>query len=77
MAPPAGNSLPPVLVQTVSPHESHVFEGVLGSSFLHELPDNMIRHAAYDSDLLSLQKEYEVASIVRQSSSRKHKPNPI
>jgi hypothetical protein len=47
------HSLPlAVSIESASPHESQLVEGVLGHSFLDTLPARLIGDKAYDSDRL-------------------------
>jgi len=41
-----------VSIESASPHESQLVEGVLGQSFLNTLPVRLIGDKAYDSDRL-------------------------
>jgi hypothetical protein len=57
------HSLPfAVSVESASPHESQLLEGVLGNSFLNLLPVRLIGDKAYDSDPLDrdLGERYDI-----------------
>ncbi|HXO30814.1 MAG TPA: transposase [Candidatus Acidoferrales bacterium] len=60
------HSLPlAVSIESASPHESQLVEGVLGHSFLDALPARLIGDKAYDSDRLdrTLAERYGIAMI--------------
>jgi len=62
-------------VESASPHESQLVEGVLGGSFLDELPERLIGDKAYDSDPLDKQlaEVYGIELIAPHRGKRKVK----
>jgi len=76
------HSLPrAVSIESASPHESQLVEGVLGHSFLDTLPARLIGDRAYDSDRLDrdLDERYGVVMIaphrgVRRSPTQDGRP---
>jgi hypothetical protein len=66
-----------VSVESASPHESQLVEGVLGQSFLDLLPERLIGGRAYDSDRLDqdLADRYGVEMITPRRRQRR-KPTP-
>jgi len=76
------HSLPlAVSIESASPHESQLVEGVLGHSFLDALPARLIGDRAYDSDRLDrdLAERYGVEMIaphrgVRRSPTQDGRP---
>ena len=62
-------------MESASPHESQLVEGVLGGSFLDELPERLIGDKAYDSDPLDqkLAEEYGIELIAPHRGKRKVK----
>jgi transposase len=68
------HSLPlAVSVESASPHESQLVEGVLGQSFLDLLPERLIGDRAYDSDRLdqNLADRYGVEMIAPHRGQRR------
>jgi transposase len=68
------HSLPlAVSVESASPHESQLVEGVLGQSFLDLLPERLIGDRAYDSDRLdqNLADRYGVEMIAPHRAQRR------
>ncbi len=68
------HSLPlAVSVESASPHESQLVEGVLGHSFLDILPERLIGDKAYDSDRLDrdLADRYDIAMIAPHRGKRR------
>ena len=57
--------LSPFSIESASPHESQLVEGVLGHSFLDTLPARLIGDKAYDSDRLDrdLAERYGIEMI--------------
>ena len=67
------HSLPlAVSVESASPHESQLVEGVLGHSFLNILPTRLIGDKAYDSDRLDrdLADRYGIEMIAPHRGDR-------
>jgi transposase len=60
-------------VESASPHESQLVEGVLGQSFLYLLPERLIGDRAYDSDRLDqdLADRYGVEMIALHRGQRR------
>jgi len=70
----SGDGLPIALsVESASPAECRLVEGVLAGCFLDELPETLIGEKAYDSDLLDKQlaDEYRIELISPNRASRK------
>jgi len=70
------HSLPlAVSIESASPHESQLVEGVLGHSFLDALPAQLIGDKAYDSDRLDreLSERYGIEMIAPHRGER-HTP---
>ena len=68
------HSLPlAVSVESASPHESQLVEGVLGQSFLDTLPTRLIGDKAYDSDRLDrdLADRYGIEMIAPHRGQRR------
>jgi transposase len=68
------HSLPfAVSIESASPHESELVEGVLGHSFLDYLPPRLIGDKAYDSDRLDrdLAERYGIEMIAPHRGERK------
>jgi transposase len=68
------HSLPlAVTVESASPHESQLVEGVLGQSFLDTLPARLIGDKAYDSDRLDrdLAEHYGIEMIAPHRGRRR------
>ena len=68
------HSLPlAVSIESASPHESQLVEGVLGHSFLDTLPARLIGDKAYDSDRLDrdLAERYGIEMIAPHRGSRR------
>jgi transposase len=68
------HSLPlAVSVESASPHESQLVEGVLGHSFLDTLPPRLIGDKAYDSDRLDrdLAERYGIEMIAPHRGARR------
>jgi transposase len=68
------HSLPlAVSIESASPHESQLVEGVLGQSFLNTLPARLIGDKAYDSDRLDrdLVERYGIEMIAPHRSDRR------
>lgn len=68
------HSLPlAVSVESASPRESQLVEGVLGQSFLDLLPERLIGDRAYDSDRLdqNLADRYRVEMIAPHRGQRR------
>lgn len=69
-----GRSLPlAVSVESASPHESQLVEGVLGQSFLDNLPARLVGDKAYDSDRLdqALARRYGIEMIAPHRGARR------
>ena len=67
------HSLPlAVSIESASPHESQLVEGVLGHSFLDTLPARLIGDKAYDSDRLDrdLAERYRIEMIAPHRGER-------
>lgn len=62
-------------MESASPHESQLVEGVLGGSFLDQLPARLIGDKAYDSDPLDerLAEEYGIELIAPHRAKRRVK----
>jgi transposase len=62
-----------VSIESASPHESQVVEGVLGHSFLDYLPPRLIGDKAYDSDRLdrNLAERYGIEMIAPHRGERR------
>jgi transposase len=62
-----------VSVESASPHESQLVEGVLGQSFLDTLPARLIGDKAYDSDRLDrdLAERYGIEMIAPHRGQRR------
>jgi transposase len=60
-------------VESASPHESQLVEGVLGHSFLDMLPERLIGDRAYDSDALDgyLAERYAIQMIAPHRGNRR------
>jgi hypothetical protein len=60
-------------VESASPHESQLVEGVLGHSFLDMLPQRLIGDRAYDSDALDgyLAERYAIQMIAPHRANRR------
>jgi len=68
------HSLPlAVSIESASPHESQLVEGVLGHSFLDTLPPRLIGDKAYDSDRLDrdLAERYGIEMIAPHRGERR------
>jgi transposase len=68
------HSLPlAVSIESASPHESQLVEGVLGHSFLNTLPARLIGDRAYDSDRLDrdLAERYGIEMIAPHRGERR------
>ena len=68
------HSLPlAVSIESASPHESQLVEGVLGHSFLDCLPKRLIGDGAYDSDRLDhdLAERYGIEMIALHRGERR------
>ena len=68
------HSLPlAVSIESASPHESQLVEGVLGHSFLDTLPARLIGDKAYDSDRLdrNLAERYGIELIAPHRGERR------
>lgn len=68
------HSLPlAVSIESASPHESQLVEGVLGHSFLDTLPERLIGDKAYDSDRLDhdLADHYGIEMIAPHRGERR------
>jgi len=67
------HSLPlAVSIESASPHESQLVEGVLGQSFLDTLPARLIGDKAYDSDLdRDLAERYGIELIAPNRGDRR------
>ena len=68
------HSLPlAVSIESASPHESQLVEGVLGHSFLDTLPPRLIGDKAYDSDRLDrdLAEHYGIEMIAPHRGERR------
>ena len=68
------HSLPlAVSIESASPHESQLVEGVLGHSFLDTLPTRLIGDKAYDSDRLDrdLAEAYGIEMIAPHRGERR------
>ena len=68
------DSLPlAVSIESASPHESQLVEGLLGHSFLDTLPPRLIGDRAYDSDRLDrdLAERYGIEMIARHRGERR------
>lgn len=68
------HSLPlAVSIESASPHESQLVEGVLGHSFLDTLPTRLIGDKAYDSDRLDrdLAERYGIEMIAPHRGERR------
>jgi transposase len=68
------HSLPlAVSIESASPHESQLVEGVLGHSFLDSLPARLIGDKAYDSDRLDreLAERYGIELIAPHRGERR------
>src|ERR1700722_1844836 len=68
------HSLPlAVSIESASPHESQLVEGVLGHSFLDTLPTRLIGDKAYDSDRLDrdLAERYDIEMIAPHRGERR------
>lgn len=68
------HSLPlAVSIESASPHESQLVEGVLGHSFLDTLPTRLIGDKAYDSDRLDrdLAERYGIEMIAPHRGQRR------
>ncbi|MGA8441081.1 MAG: IS5 family transposase [Candidatus Sulfotelmatobacter sp.] len=68
------HSLPlAVSIESASPHESQLVEGVLGHSFLDTLPARLIGDKAYDSDRLDrdLAERYGIEMIAPHRGERR------
>jgi len=68
------HSLPlAVSIESASPHESQLVEGVLGHTFLHTLPARLIGDKAYDSDRLDhdLAERYGIKMIAPHRGERR------
>ena len=68
------HSLPlAVSIESASPHESQLVEGVLGHSFLDRLPTRLIGDKAYDSDRLDreLTEDYGIEMIAPHRAARR------
>jgi transposase len=71
-------SLPLVVsIESASPHESQLVEGILGNSFLDTLPSRLIGDKAYDSDRLDrdLAERYGIEMIAPHRGVRRS-PTP-
>jgi transposase len=71
-------SLPLVVgIESASPHESQLVEGILGNSFLDTLPSRLIGDKAFDSDRLDrdLAERYGIEMIAPHRSVRRS-PTP-
>ena len=68
-----GSLLFAVSIESASPHESQLVEGVLGHSFLDTLPARLIGDKAYDSDPLDcdLAERYGIEMIAPHSGVRR------
>ena len=76
-----GHSLPlAVSIESASPHESQLVEGLLGHSFLDTLPPRLIGDKAHDRDRLDrdLAERYGIEMIARivESAGRRRKMAP-
>jgi transposase len=74
IAPADDHSLPvPVSIESASPHESQLVEGILGHSFLDTLPPRLIGDEGYDSDRLDrdLAERYGVEMIAPHRRERR------
>ena len=62
-----------VSIESASPHESQLVEGVLGQSFLDTLPARLIGDKAYDSDRLDrdLAQRYGITMIAPHRGERR------
>ena len=70
----ADNSLPlAISVESASPHESQLVEGVLGHSILDLLPERLIGDKAYDSERLDqdLAERYRIEMIAPHREPRR------
>ncbi len=68
------HSLPlAISIESASPHESQLVEGVLGHSFLDNLPTRLIGDKAYDSDRLDrdLAQRYGIEMIAPHRGERR------
>jgi hypothetical protein len=65
-----------VSIESASPHESQLVEGLLGHSFLDDLPARMIGDRAYDSDRLDrdLAERYGIETIAPHRGVRLKPP---
>jgi hypothetical protein len=74
IAPADDHSLPvAVSIESASPHESQLVEGILGHSFLDTLPPRLIGDEGYDSDRLDrdLAERYGVEMIAPHRGERR------
>ena len=65
--------LSPLVIESASPHENQLVEGVLGHSFLDTLPLRLIGDKAYDSDRLDrdLAERYGIEMIAPHRGERR------